>query len=323
MECIFYRRIAHGWMPVFSRAAMHAFLTNSVLMLSLCGHTAGSLGADKAQPKTPAIALSEMQSIADAIQVCELDTIFYVAPEALNDISNPSSNPIYNYINDQGGTYVISPPEGTFRPARRNLLTGINQWAGPYLNYQPARTQLGLTPYDQGSPLDPWGTPYLFFSPLGLLRGDSGTATLEFYADAFDRYTLISLGPDTVKSGDDIIYQFGGGIDAFAVSSVRSAAAGLNQGAARSTEFSLANGQDAIVRGINLGAVQNGAEVRWGTEIFPVVSWSNREVRFSIPTTATGTANLTIRRAAAETNPLPLTLSEPVTAVSPDWHLYP
>ena len=58
------------------------------------------------------------------------------------------------------------------------------------------------------------------------------TGSIMLYADAFDRYTLVSLGQDGVQSGDDVSYQFGGGVTAFAISSLRQATSDLERGVA-------------------------------------------------------------------------------------------
>ena len=120
------------------------------------------------------VALAEMVTLATQLEVCAIQTTYYVSLETLNDLSSDYLNTPYDYINYEGGTFVIRPTEGRFRPQRINLLTAFNAWDGPYMNYQASQTQTGFTPYDRGSPLDPWGNPYYFFSPLGLLRGDSG-----------------------------------------------------------------------------------------------------------------------------------------------------
>jgi hypothetical protein len=263
------------------------------------------------------IALSEMQTLAEGLDTCALDTIYYVSLETLDDTTNASSTPAYNYINDQGGTFVIPPDAGRFNATRVNLVTAFNHWDGPYLTYQPSRIQTGTTPYDQGSPLDPWGNPYYFFSPLGLLRGDSGIVTLELYGDYFDRYTLVSLGPDGVKSGDDIFYQFGGGITAIALSSVR--AASSSTGAAALT---VPAGSAIVVRGMNLGATQSVGKVLWGSqELTGVTSWSSREIAVTLPSNLQGINNLVMQRGTFTTNALSLTITAPQTAAQ-NWELY-
>lgn len=271
------------------------------------------------------IALAEMQQISQGLDMCALDTNYYVGTETLNDTSNSNSNPIYNYINDQGGTYVIRPQEGAFLALRVNLLTAPLPWNGPYMTYQAGRTQTASTPYDVGCPLDPWGGPYYFFSPLGLLHGDNGTVTLDIYGDQFDQYTLVSLGPDGVKSGDDISFNFGATVTSFWLSSLRTQTGELAASSpqvAAINGFTAVAGNSVIVRGLNLGATQSGAKVFWGgTELTGVTSWSNRQVLVQLPSNVTGSAMVTVQRGASATNGLSLSISAP-TASARDWELY-
>lgn len=270
------------------------------------------------------IAIVEMQQIAQGLDLCSLDTDRYVSLETLNDTANSSAIPIYDYINDQGGTFVIRTFEGFFLPSRVNLLTAALPWNGPYMTYQPQRTQTTSTPYDIGSPLDPWGNPYYFFTPFGLVHGDSGTISLDLYADGFDRYTLVSLGPDGVKSADDITYAFGPGVTIFRVSSLRTPSgflAAASPQVAATTGFTAGTGSTLVVRGLNFGATQSGAKVFWGaTELTNVISWSAREVQFQLPPGLSGTAQLTIQRGAQTTNGLNLTIVVPAAAAE-DWQL--
>ncbi|MCX7018519.1 MAG: hypothetical protein NTY46_05905 [Candidatus Sumerlaeota bacterium] len=280
------------------------------------------------------IALYEMRNIANAMDVCAMDTLYYVASETLNDSPYATTPPTIDYINYEGGTYVIQPSQGRFKTGgRADLLAAYNQWRGPYLNYQPGRTQTGLTPYDQGSPIDPWGNPYYFFSPFGLLRGGTGSVTLDLYGDWFDRYTLVSLGPDGAMSGDDLFYQFGYPVTAFGISSLRYATAcgegGACGPAARpdapaGTEpvFVLSPGAVVLLRGMNLGSTQGGATVWFGAEQLTQISgWSERQVMIDLPAGLTGAGELFIKRGGAQTNSLQVMISGSVTAAG-GWTLY-
>lgn len=282
------------------------------------------------------VALAEMQQIANALELCAADTTYYVAPEALNDNNFSNTQPPYNYIGDQGGSFVLFPDQGYFRASRINLATAFLQWRGPYLSYQPQRTQLDTQPYDLGSPLDPWGAPYFLFSPLGLLRGDTGQVTNELYADSFDRYVLVSLGPDGVRSSDDIGYFFGGGVSAFRISSLRStnqvllppkSISKLEAIGLKSTSvadgYRATAGSEIIVRGTNFGSSQGAAVVYWGTtQLTDIPGWAQREVRVKLPAGVTGTANLRIERPPAITNEVPLTIEAAPTAAEEWQHYY-
>jgi hypothetical protein len=285
-------------------------------------------------------AQAEMQSLADAESMCAVDTTYYVSLETLNDVSGPSTQTPYNSLNNEGGTWVIRPARGLFQVNRVNLLTAFNPWQGPYVNYQQGKTQTGLSPYDQGSPLDPWGTPYYFFTPMGLVRGDEGVISLEFYGDFFDRYTLVSLGLDGVQSTDDLIYQFGGGITTFGISSVRLKGQAVGAGSKHATRvgtvakalpagaplsggtFQVPAGSQIVVRGLNFGATQGTAEVLWGsTPLTQITAWSDREVGLTLPAGLIGTAALTLVRDGNPSLPATLVITKIVNATR-YWTLY-
>ena len=276
--------------------------------------------------------MSEMQAIAQATDICAFDTTYYVVPEALDDLSYVPSDPAFsfNYINDGGGCFAIVPYQGTFKPTRVNLLAGFNTWKGPYLVFQPGRIQLPTQPYDKGSPLDPWGSPYYLFSPLGLLRGDTGTVTLELYGDRFGGYTLVSLGPDGVMSSDDLWYSFGAGVTSFVLTSLRSAAGGgatnvasRSSGAWADSVFTFTAGASVTVRGLNLGTTQGSARLLLGElELASVSRWTDREVDFQLPAEVTGATTLRIERGSYSTNSLSLDVLAASTSAAPGWVLY-
>jgi hypothetical protein len=246
----------------------------------------------------------EMAILASALEICALDTTYYVPLEALNDVSDPNAVPAYDYIDHNGGTYVIKPWEGCFRPSRVALTTAFFPWRGPYVTFQPGRTQIGTSPYDEGSPLDPWGNPYLFFSPLGLLRGDTGSLTLEYYGDQFDRYAIVSFGPDVVKSADDLIYFFGGGVTSSVISSLRGpTTVALTSGpfaadslrASQAADYRVVPGAALTIRGVNLFSNSGESSVYWGaTQLSDVVSTNTREITVAVPQGLDGIDDLRI-----------------------------
>lgn len=109
-------------------------------------------------------------------------------------------------------------------------------WAGPYAQIKrvylgEARENLDLTLISEESvrrdyPLDPWGQPYRFYSPLGIVGSraketspeafDSDTfsdGALTTEDDRFETWAIVSYGPngesDSVTDlNDDIIYLF-------------------------------------------------------------------------------------------------------------------
>lgn len=273
----------------------------------------------------------EMPLLANALEICALDTTYYVPLEALNDVSDPAALPNYDYIDHDSGTYVIKPDEGKFSASRVRLTQAYFRWRGPYVTFQPGRTQLGTEPYDQGTPLDPWGNPYYFFSPLGLLRGDSGTVTLELYGDQFDRYTIVSLGPDGTKSGDDLVYSFGTGVTLSAISSLRGPRVvqctlgpwtRQNGLPSESPDYVVASGSPLTVRGVNLFNEGGQAEVFWGSTRFAdVLTTSPREIIVLVPPMIEGTDELrVVVPGKAVTNPVRVQITS--TSYAAHWQLY-
>ncbi|MCX7626284.1 MAG: IPT/TIG domain-containing protein [Candidatus Sumerlaeaceae bacterium] len=274
----------------------------------------------------------EMPLLANALEMCALDTTYYVPLEALNDTSDPAAIPAYDYIDNDGGTNVIKPSEGKFSPSRVRLTHAYFPWRGPYLTFQRGRTLATGEPYDQGSPLDPWGQPYYFFSPLGLLRGDSGSVTLELYGDQFDRYTIVSLGLDSVKSADDLVYSFGSGVSTTAISSLRGPhvvgvspgpLARRDSGSSETPDYVVASGSPLTIRGVNLFNDAGLAEVFWGsTRLRDVVTTNPREITVVIPPVLEGTNELVVvAPGKATTNSVRLQITAP-TSQGELWYLY-
>lgn len=125
------------------------------------------------------------------------------------------------------------PPE---QPALDDLSNLRENWAGPYAQIKriylgEARENLDLSVISEQSvrrdyPLDPWGQPYRFYSPIGIIGSRAAkTSTDTFDTDAFsdgalttdddrfETFAIVSYGPngesDSVTDiNDDIIYLF-------------------------------------------------------------------------------------------------------------------
>ncbi len=249
-------------------------------------------------------ALADMGTLRDALDMVFIDTGYYVSLETLNDLST-SPTLAYDYIDYTGGARVLFPNKGLFQAARVDLLP---TWNGPYVNFQPGTTQLGLTPYDQGTPLDPWGNPYYFFSPLGLIRGDSGTVTNELYGDQFDRYAIVSLGQDGTMSGDDLIITFGTGVSGLSLSSINGSDV-AKSAPPSPTVYTVLHDKTITLKGYFFGASQGGSKVWFGsTELTPVGSWSDTSITLQLGPTIFGTALVKVQVGAAQSNGLQLTV---------------
>lgn len=106
----------------------------------------------------------------------------------------------------------------------RNML---KDWAGPFLNPQRVYDTTPNLRFDQNKddfPLDPWGNPYRFYTPVGIVGTTSISGSYDendfsgissTSSNRFDRYAIVSWGPDGQEdtlgsnTGDDIIYTFG------------------------------------------------------------------------------------------------------------------
>jgi hypothetical protein len=249
-------------------------------------------------------ALTDMANLETGLSFVELDLGFYVPLEALDDVAFPTT-PAHNHIDDGGGAAVVRPGVGRFDPQRALLsLT----WGGPYVTYQPGTTQEDIQPYDRGSPLDPWGMPYLFFSPLGLLRGDSLTFTQEFYGDQFDRYAIVSLGPDRVMSGDDLVRLFNGSVTTRGLSSISGAGVTARNDASGSS-FTAKHNAPFSIRGYRLAAGPGERRVLFGaTELTDVSEWTDTRVTVRPPLGVFGTQSVVVEILGSPTNALELTI---------------
>lgn len=279
------------------------------------------LSATSLQAQQTEAALAEMQTMANALEVCALDTDRYVALENLNDISAINNVRPYDSIKDLGGVYTIIPQDGFFLP-RKDLTVGPLSWQGPYVSFQSDRTQTDPDPYDVGSPLDPWGNPYYLFNPFGLIRGDLGMITLELYGDSFDRYTIISLGPDGVKSSDDIPYVFGPGVTSTRLTSLHGSGVVQTSAALDPPTYDVEAGTTLTLRGFNFGSPSPDKTVRFGDVMLEdVSSWNNREVQVKVPETLSGVNTFSLQLGSGSTNSITATITNGNTAVQ-DWASY-
>lgn len=250
----------------------------------------------------------EIQTLIDAEEQVMIDTGYYVSIENLNDLPTDNVTYWFDYINEGGGAAVIDHHTGMFKPVRVDLLTPPNLWQGPYVTYQPGRIALDGAGYDVGTLLDFWSNPYYLFTPLGLARPPSQSITQDLYGDQFDRYAIVSLGPDGVKSDDDIIRFFGGAPTALVVSSV-------NPNTAEA-------GETVTLRGYNFGDSQGDSQlILNNTIVNEIESWSDREIRFRVPADAQS-GYVKVRVSGEESNGLYLVVKDTQTQVECEWTLY-
>ena len=181
-----------------------------LLLLLLAGNRAFSQIRDTRQ----IAARTEMKNIASALNMAKVDTGYHVTLRALDD--EPGSG---NYKIGTITQYKIqSEPLPFAINDNGSLLQTTNfpysRWKGPYVTYQSICSTGNSTQLSQyGSPLDPWGHPYRFYTSTTLTNPSPGDPTIS----PFGQSALVSYGPDglpgtngqtQVGTGDDIVYRF-------------------------------------------------------------------------------------------------------------------
>jgi prepilin-type N-terminal cleavage/methylation domain-containing protein len=196
---------------------------------------------------------TEVGELAKAEEICGVSHGYFVPFQMLDDlpVNTTSSNADDDDLLQENNVYLID----LSLPARDQLSSQArlndystdskvaalyNYWLGPFMNSQrvyigDAQTNdpayISNTIIHLDYPLDPWGTPYRFYSSEGII-GSNATAdtaanpsALDNFSfsdgrittsdDRFDRYAVVSYGPDRLSDQtgstfpDDIIYYFG------------------------------------------------------------------------------------------------------------------
>lgn len=203
-------------------------------------------------------AQAECEAIAKAEEIVGATYGYYIPIQCLDNVPNTSgtstvpdddwdnedltgrtlyaidlSIPVASQVGNQGtGGYDLVLSENSNNTRIKNMITN---WSGPF--FYPQRYYKGTdnNPYPTNAstvrldhPLDPWGRPYRFFSPVGIIGSNAdGTnydtdtfsnGSLTTTSDRFDRFAIVSLGGDGLldstgssQTKDDIYYVFGPG----------------------------------------------------------------------------------------------------------------
>ncbi|MBN1515765.1 prepilin-type N-terminal cleavage/methylation domain-containing protein [Candidatus Sumerlaeota bacterium] len=198
-----------------------------------------------------AAARSEVKDIAQSLQTCLAVHSFYVPLQVLDDIAPDAigSTSRDDSLDNEAVFFLIDPNVADLQNTVQLDLSDRDEsprvgrlyygWQGPFLN--PKRVFIAGAQSDDPDdliaesstliqrdyPLDPWGQPYRFYSPIGLigLTADNVEASSWLTAsfsdgrittndDRFDRYAIVSYGrnneSDADNDGDDdIFYMFG------------------------------------------------------------------------------------------------------------------
>ena len=243
-------------------------------------------------------------AIIQALEMVYLDTGYYTSIENLDDLASTTSQP-YNNINDGGGMLALEMSTANWRAARVPMSGLFGGWMGPYIAVQPQKISVDGAGYDPGTFLDPWGNPYYLFTPAGLARPTTKSITLDLYGDAFDRFTIVSLGADGVVSSDDVMRQFGSAPTQMMITSLRPATA--------------ARGANVTVHGYNLGSSASGkAILSNGSPVPNIVSWSPTQIVFTVPQNAYD-GPIQVQIGAVKSNAMDLHL---LTRTTRQWTMY-
>ncbi|HUT23897.1 MAG TPA: prepilin-type N-terminal cleavage/methylation domain-containing protein [Sumerlaeia bacterium] len=232
-----------------SRGTTMTELLVVLVIISLLATIAVPVYVNKSRQAQIAVARAEIREIAQALNQCAILHGFIVPLQMLDDLapglrSGGGTVPVDDLDNEADPVYLIDPI-GDIVNQVGNQLTLENRlgnsrvmdlyetWAGPFLSSQRV---YGKDPNREAQEsdvrrdylLDPWGQPYRLYSPIGLVGSnaqstdpDSWDNDTTFdgqltYTDArFDRFAIVSYGPDTTSGsrddnpddiGDDVVH---------------------------------------------------------------------------------------------------------------------
>ncbi len=252
-------------MQRFAHSAQRAVTLTELLVvlaiLSLLATLAVPVYVQKTEQARRATARFEVRQIADAEDAAVLTHGYYLPMHMLDNIPDDStdSEPRDDFANDifnASNKYFIDPfldpgdqvTNQVNLSEAQNLSSGeqkaikmVRYWTGPFLNPTRVATDDTRNQQDLSSDiiLDPWGRPYLFYSPIGIISNtaivpdltgfDSYDSSSRYQidngelqtgsgsSDPFDRYAIVSYGSDGINdrtqgSGeiiDDVFFEFG------------------------------------------------------------------------------------------------------------------
>ncbi len=227
-----------------------------LVIISLLASIAVPTYIQKIQQARVTTARVEAREIAEALQACAVVHGFIVPLRVLDNVPNNATIEADDFIDSSiTSSFVVdayTPVDSqassqlTFGSSDGRVQTMVDKWQGPFIEYKrfynrnSTTTNLSaLSRADMARdyPLDPWGRPYLLYATTGLLGTypvptgpgssavdpipdgtDNGDLT-SFEQDRFDRWAVLSLGPNGYSDGftasssgaftiDDIYYEF-------------------------------------------------------------------------------------------------------------------
>ena len=258
--------------PSPDRAVTLTELLLVVLIIGLLSTMAIPVAVNRSNQAKTNTARAEVKVLADAEASVALTHGFYVPLQMLDDIPVDPSTRILGRTDDvqnEANVFLIDAHENPLDQRNRGqlrLLSGritdlrvrdlFEQWQGPFAQFTRVFISTGTGTDTTGGdefdstrtrldyPMDPWGNPYYFYSPEGVVGSLAGsiaqgqTRPTDFQLGStswgdglltrldrrFDRFAVVSFGPDGVSDrtaiagssstglplrGDDIVYLFG------------------------------------------------------------------------------------------------------------------
>ncbi len=264
------------------------------------------------------VALAQMEALSNALQFFYIDYNRFTTLENLDDILSTTASVDYQAINANGGALIFFPATGDLM---RQTLTTPGIGAGPpYLNTSSSTPLEGPNgDYDEGTFLDPWGGPFYFYTPLGLLDPKTESISLRYYGDQFPDYRIVSHGPDLQPMTiDDVEYivPFAPSISALRISSAR-----VVTSTQRGTFFPY----QLLVKGYNFGSSQGSGGVTLDGESIDtndILSWTSTLITINLAIPPSASADVTVTTDGGQTSPAKTVILETSGSSAADWTLY-
>ena len=156
---------------------------------------------NKVEDARIATAKQEVKALAHALEQCAAMHGYYVPLQVLDDLNpnvfggqvNPNANVNADILSNEpeGNIYLIDPHRNLLDQvtnqatlANRNQIPRIESmyqyWGGPFVEfhryYKPnpgTNTDPSSTDVRRDFPIDPWGQPYRFYSPYGIIGSNA------------------------------------------------------------------------------------------------------------------------------------------------------
>ena len=188
-------------------------------------------------------AKADIQELAQA-QLNAAEQYGYYLPLQLLDNASETRSERTDSIANESETIALVDPSGDLETQAESpqLLAGgaahpLAAWSGPLAQVKRVYLAGQGDSFDVASldpsalrrdyPVDPWGNPYRFYSPMGLIGTRAGESTIEARDsdgfsdgrltstdDRFDTFAIVSFGPDgqsdaATDTDDDLIFLLG------------------------------------------------------------------------------------------------------------------